>query len=461
MVEETNLVFLFESDILCSHSREIATSPRGGGAPRNDDLIDMQNVYVVHYHEIALKGRNRPMFLRQLQENICRTAGLKRSEVRIVSGRLIVIPDRDPRFHGDVSRQSLDSRVRGNDSIIEGALSRTFGISSFSPAVLTRAEYGEIERAVLNIAPSPDLASARSPSPLGRGEDEGKSWQTFAIAATRGDKKFSLTSKEIEIKLGDFVRKEFGKKVDLEAPDVIFYTEVFPSGAVVYTEKIPGPGGLPVGTQPKVAVLLSGGIDSPVAAYRIMKRGTPLIAIHFHSYPFTSRASIDKVKELIPILEQYHGGRPIPLYIVPLADAQKQVVQKCNERYRVLLYRRLMWRIAEAIARRERAQALVSGESLGQVASQTIENMTAVENPLSMPIFRPLIGYDKQEIIEEAKQIGTYDISIQPHDDCCSLFMPKRIATKARIEDLDREESKIDAQELIDLCLHSTSLQHQ
>ena len=270
--------------------------------------------------------------------------------------------------------------------------------------------------------------------------------------------------------------KKFNKKVDLKNPEMTFYVEIFSAqgqslprqglslgGALVYTKKIPGPGGLPVGTQPKVAVLLSGGIDSPVAAYRIMKRGASIMAIHFHSYPFTSRASIDKVKELTKILAPYHGGKLIPLYVVPLADAQKQVVQKCQERYRVLLYRRLMLRIAKQIAQREGAQALVTGESLGQVASQTIENIVAVESSLRdgvpslrdgyLPIFRPLIGFDKQEIIEEAKRIGTYNISIQPHDDCCSLFMPKRVATRARAEDLDREEQKFDVKLLAENTL--------
>lgn len=402
----------------------------------------MQLVYVVHYHEIALKGRNRPDFLRALQENICATTGLGKGEVRIVSGRLIVKPP-------------LNLPLGKGEKIGE-ALSRVFGISSFSPAVLVSAEYGEIEEAVRGIV----IYGGRTSDST---EVRPRRFDTFAIAATRGDKQFPMTSKEIEIRIGDFVRKEFGKKVDLENPDVTFYVEVFSAskgqsfvdeglsfggGALVYIQKIPGPGGLPVGIAAKAAVLLSGGIDSPVAAYRIMKRGAPIIAVHFHSYPFASRASIDKVKEVVKILEQYHGGRSIALYSVPLAEAQKVIVKECNERYRVLLYRRMMWRIAAEIAARAKAQALVTGESLGQVASQTIENMAAVEHPLRMPIFRPLIGYDKEEIIAEAKRIGTYDTSIQPHDDCCTLFMPKRVATKARIDDLDIEEAKLAVEDL-------------
>ncbi|MBI2552578.1 tRNA 4-thiouridine(8) synthase ThiI [Candidatus Uhrbacteria bacterium] len=398
----------------------------------------MQQVYVVHYHEIALKGRNRPDFLRQLQENICRATGLRKGSVKIVSGRLLVRPP-------------LNLPLEKGEKIVR-ALQRTFGISSFSPAALVKAEYGEIVQAVKSsIVPSMELFTK---------------WNTFAIRATRGDKEFSLTSKEIEVKLGDFVREKFKKKVDLESPDVTFYVEVFsakggsasggPGGAVVYTEKIPGPGGLPVGTQGKAAVMLSGGIDSPVAAYRILKRGAPIVGVHFHSYPFTSRASIDKVKELAGVLARYGG--PFKLFLVPLTDAQKAVIQNCEERYRVLLYRRLMVRIAQELARHEGAQALVTGEALGQVASQTIENIGVTDAAATLLILRPLIGYDKEEIIAEAKRIGTYEISILPHDDCCTIMMPKNPATRARLSDVEREEVKLEVSRLIDNALECAEL---
>ncbi len=380
----------------------------------------MSAVYVIHYNEIALKGQNRPVFLRQLQENICATVGLAKNNVTVVDGRILV--------HTRESHQDLSYK-----------LSWIFGISSHSLAEFVPAKYGLIEEAIYKLA-------------------EELKFSTFAIRATRGDKKFAYTSKELAIKLGDFMRTKFAKKVDLESPDVTFHVEVFDGGAVVYTEKIPGPGGLPVGTEAKVAVLISGGIDSPVAAYRIMKRGAPVVGVHFHSYPFASYASIDKVKEVVKVLGNYHGQKAISLYTVPLADAQKQVVQKCNERFRVLLYRRLMWRIGEAIAHKVGAQALATGESLGQVASQTIENMAAVESVINLPILRPLIGFDKQEIINEAKRIGTYDISIQPHEDCCTLFMPRRVETKARLVDLDNEEAKVDFQMLVAAALEKAEL---
>lgn len=377
----------------------------------------MSSVYVVHYHEIALKGRNRPIFLRQLQKNICRATGLPLKSVKIASGRLIV-----------------DEQVN-----IEDKVKCIFGISSFSAAVLVKAEYTEIEREVLSYALE-------------------QKFETFAISATRGDKRFKMTSKDLEIKLGDAVRTRLKRKVDLNNPDRTFYVEVFKEGAVVYIGKNSGAGGMPVGTQLPVAVLLSGGIDSPVAAHRIMKRGAPVVGIHFHSYPFTSHASIDKVKEIGSVLARYGGMRK--LYLVSLGEAQKEVVRVAQEKYRVLLYRRLMLRIAEVFAKQEGAQALVTGESLGQVASQTLENMRAVEAAATLPVFRPLIGYDKEEIIAEARRIGTFGISILPDADCCTLFMPKNPATRARIEDLDAEERKLPLKRLIDVCLHSTLSQH-
>ena len=406
----------------------------------------MQQVYVVHYHEIALKGKNRPMFLRALQENICRVTGLGKGSVKIVSGRLIVTPS--------------DSPLDKGEKIIE-ALGRVFGISSFSPAALVKAEYGEIEKAVGDIVRNP----LQLPLNL-RGREN---W-TFAIHASRGDKKFPMNSQELNIKLGAFVNEKFGKKVDLTNPDATFYVEVFPasqgqsffgkglslSRALVYTEKIPGPGGLPSGTQGKVAVMLSGGIDSPVAAYRIMKRGASIVGVHCHSYPFTSRASIDKVKELVGLLSRYGGGHPVKLYLVPLSDAQKAVVQNCEQKYRVLLYRRLMVRITEALARREGTRAIVTGEALGQVASQTVENMCVTDAAATMPILRPLIGYDKEEIIAEAKRIGTYEVSILPHDDCCTIMMPKNPATRARLQDVEREEGKIDVAGLVNNTIIQT-----
>lgn len=396
----------------------------------------MESVYVVHYHEIALKGRNRPMFLRALQENICRVTKLPKKNVRIEEGRLIVVLN-FASFHPNNISPWLDTSYFS--SAVEKQLSHVFGVSSFSRAILVKAEYGEIERA-LNTSILDSMLVFN--------------YKTFAIHATRGDKKFSMTSQELNVKLGAFVNGKFGKKVDLANPEITFYVEVFPGGALVYTQKIPGPGGLPVGTQPKVAVLLSGGIDSPVAAYRIMKRGAPIITIHFHSYPFTSRASIDKVKELAGVLARYGG--PTKLYLVPLSEAQKAVVQNCAEPYRVLLYRRLMVRIAQELAHREGAKALVTGESLGQVASQTVENIGVTDAVATIPIFRPLIGYDKEEIIAEARRIGTYEISILPHDDCCTLMMPKNPATRARLADVEREESKVDVEKLIQAAIKQT-----
>ena len=392
-------------------------------------VLIMEHVYVIHYHEIALKGRNRALFLRQLQKNICRATKVSIGQVKIASGRLIVEIAALPTKNRDVSNFAAQNLETSNFSSprndIKLALRRVFGISSFASAVLVKADYDEIQNAIKTfILPSLEVFS------------------TFAIAASRGDKQFAMTSHDLEVKLGDFIRTEFGKKVDLTHPEVTFYVEIFQGGALVYIDKIPGAGGLPVGTQPKVAVLLSGGIDSPVAAYRVMKRGAPVLGVHFHSHPFTSRASIDKVKELARILASYGGLNKS--YLIPFADAQKIIVQKTAPKYRVLLYRRLMLRIAEQIAARENALGLATGESIGQVASQTIENLRVINAAAQLPVFRPLIGYDKEEIIAEAKKIGTFEISILPHDDCCTVFMPKNPATRARLIDVEGEEANID-----------------
>ena len=361
----------------------------------------MKNIWVAHYHEIALKGRNRPQFLSKLAENIRQITSAK---AQIVPGRIIINTD-----------EEID-------------LSKVFGISSFSKAIMVKAEYEAIEKAIESVIP--------------------KDFNTFAIQTTRGDKRFPLTSQKVNEKLGEFVMEKFNKKVDLTNPEVTFYVEIFEKGAILYTQRIPGPGGLPVGIQGKVGVLLSGGIDSPVAAWRVMKRGASVIAMHFHSYPFTSKASIDKVKELVEILNAFNGIEES--YFIPIADIQKEIVKNCNERYRILLYRRFMVKIAQRIALEKRLLALVTGESLGQVASQTLENIFVVDEASLLPIFRPLIGYDKEEIIKEAKAIGTYSVSIRPHDDCCSLFMPKQVIIRANLNDVKREESKLNIDELIE-----------
>jgi len=224
----------------------------------------------------------------------------------------------------------------------------------------------------------------------------------------------------------------------------------------IYSEKIRGAGGLPVGVSNKAVVLLSGGIDSPVAARRIMKRGTKCIFVHFHSYPQTSKASEEKVEELSKILNEYQFKSK--LYLFPFLDIQKEIMVKTLASYRVIMYRRFMFRIAEAIAKKENALALVTGESVGQVASQTLENINVVNSVVDLPVFRPLIGYDKEEIIKEAQDMGTFELSIQPHDDCCTLFIPRNPMTRGKLKIAEAEEKNLDIDNLVKACLDKVKL---
>ena len=257
--------------------------------------------------------------------------------------------------------------------------------------------------------------------------------------------------------MGTHIVETMKKKVNLTQPGANCYIDMFENRAFVYPERIPGPGGLPVGVSGKVVAMLSGGIDSPVAAYLAMKRGATVVFVHFHSVPYTTPASIEKVREMITTLNRFQMRSK--LYLVELAPIQKQIMTETEARYRVLIYRRFMLRIAEQIAREVDAHALITGESLGQVASQTLVNMEAVGRVTNMSILRPLIGFDKQEIIDKPRDIGTYDISIQPDQDCCSLFVPDHPATKARPEQLERQEVLLDVDKLVETGLTSAEIE--
>lgn len=361
----------------------------------------MEKCTLVHYHELALKGKNRSLFERALVENIAVVTGIPRKRIRHAESRILI--------------------EDGGDAIER--LRYAFGVSSFAPALCVAPAVAEIKKAALALA--------------GEG-----GFKSFAVVTSRGDKSFKKTSMEVSREIGSAIQTKTGVKVDLTRPEKTFSIEIALEHAYVYTERTPGPGGLPVGTQGRVLALLSGGIDSPVAAARILKRGASVDFVHFHSYPFTSRASVDKVKILAGILQKF--AMRATLYLVPFGEVQKGILKKCAESYRVLLYRRMMMRIAETLAGKIHAQALVTGESLGQVASQTLENMAVTENAIELPLFRPLIGFDKEEIIAEARRIGTFETSIEPHDDCCTLFLPKNPVIRARLGDILREEAKLD-----------------
>lgn len=364
---------------------------------------------VCHYAEIGIKGKNRVIFERKLKENIERAVG-GYGRARVVSGRILV---------------ELQKDARKNTSAIAEQLCRVFGIAHFSFAVRGARDIDAIQKVCR------DTLSE-------------KMFETFRIECRRSDKKFAITSQKVNERVGEHIVTTLHKRVRLKEPDVTCFIEILEREAFIYTEKINGPGGLPVGVSGKVVVMLSGGIDSPVAAWYAMKRGARSVFVHFHSVPQTSRASLEKVEDIAKILSGFQGKSAI--YFVPILAIQKEAVLKVPASLRVIVYRRAMFRIAQEIARRERANAIVTGDALGQVASQTLENIAAIEDAVSIPVLRPLIGFDKQEIIEKAKEIGTYDISILPHDDCCSLFLPKHPETKARLEDVRMAEERIDVE---------------
>ncbi len=285
----------------------------------------------------------------------------------------------------------------------------------------------------------------------------GETFKSFRVDAKRSNKAYHLTSPEINSRVGAFLQNMFSAEVRLKDPDITVYVEIGDRESYVYTRKVPGPGGFPVGVSGKVVALLSAGFDSPVASYQMMKRGAEVVFVHFHSYPFISRDSIDQAAALAKVLTayQFHSR----LYLVPFADTQQIIVASTPAALRVILYRRMMVRIAEAIAKKEWAEGLVTGESLGQVASQTLRNIRVIDEAASLPILRPLVSFDKSEIIDIARKIGTFDLSSAPYDDCCSFLLPKRPNTWASPEEVTSAEKSLDIEQLTEQALSKTQVE--
>jgi thiamine biosynthesis protein ThiI len=280
---------------------------------------------------------------------------------------------------------------------------------------------------------------------------------SFRVSARRADKRYPLTSPQIEREVGGRIKAARGWRVDLENPELVVHLELLTEQAFYFFRKERGAGGLPTGTAGRVACLLSGGIDSPVAAHRMMKRGCAVTFIHFHSYPILSRASQEKARELVRLLTTWqHRSR---LYLVPFGEIQQQVVLSVPPPMRVVIYRRLMLRIAERIARSRHAQALVTGDAVGQVASQTLENLSVVGSVAGLPLFRPLIGMDKDEIMAEAMKLGTYPISIIPDQDCCTLFTPRNPLTRARLADIEAAEQALAIEAFVSQAVESAAVE--
>lgn len=372
---------------------------------------------IVHYHELALKGRNRDLFEDQLVHNIQRAlkgVGATRTEKLRSRIRVLLPPEIDA-------------------GLIRERLRRVCGIANFSlaqavPLDLATPRLDELSAAVLE-----DLRP--------------QSFTTFRVTAKRADKRFPLTSMDVERTIGATVCDTLRKTVSLKNPELTIYLELLTKEAYYATEKIQGPGGMPVGVSGTVACLISGGIDSPVAAYRMIKRGCRAFFIHFSGRPLVSRASEEKVRDLVQLLTAYQYDSR--LAVIPFGEIQREIVLNTPAPFRVVLYRRMMLRIAEQFARKESCWGLVTGDSLGQVASQTPENLSVVEEATELPLLRPLIGMDKLEIMDEARRLGTYDTSIEPDQDCCKLFTPPYPSTKTRLDVLQNIERSLDIPGLV------------
>lgn len=379
----------------------------------------MKNAILVRYGEIGLKGRNRPLFERRLARNIeSALEDLGSVRVQRIFGRLLV----------ELEEEALPEALR--------RIPRIFGIVGASPTRICPLTMEAVEEAALQEAAE---AMARAP-------------KTFRIQARRSNKGFPLTSAEINQQLGGAVLRRFPQlQVDLERPDLTLHVEIRDRAAYVYSDEVKGPGGLPVGVGNRGLLLLSGGIDSPVAGWMIASRGVAVEAIHFHSFPFTSEGAQQKAIDLSAVLSRWTGD--FTLHMIRFTDIQTAIQRNVPPSWGITIMRRFMMRIAERLARERGIPALITGESLGQVASQTIESIVAIEDVVTMPVLRPLIALDKEAIVERAEHIETYPISVRPYDDCCTIFVAKHPETRPSLEGARRMESALDVEPLVEEAL--------
>ncbi|MBE7012018.1 MAG: tRNA 4-thiouridine(8) synthase ThiI [Ruminococcaceae bacterium] len=363
------------------------------------------DLFLLKYGELALKGLNKPVFEKKLLDNIkARLKKIGSFNVFAAQSTIYVEPQ------GEVD---MEDTLK--------SLKKVFGIANICPAVRCAKTLDEIEKTAVECLSEEEL--------------EGK---TFKVEAKREDKSFPLNSPQLAAEMGGRILSHYPRlKVDVHNPDILVQVEIR-KDAYVYMKKIKGAGGMPIGTNGKATILLSGGIDSPVAGYMIAKRGVRLEAVHFHSHPYTSDRAKEKVIELAKIMTEYCGNMRV--HVIPFTDIQLEIIDKCPKILLTVIMRRMMMRIAEMIAEKTRGQALITGESIGQVASQTMESLNATNSVVSMPVFRPLIGMDKEEIVKISKEIGTYETSILPFEDCCTIFVPKHPKTKPTIEELIEAE---------------------
>lgn len=379
----------------------------------------MKQTILIKYGEIILKGLNRPLFEDVLIRNIKRALrGMAVQEIWKAQATIYVEP-------GDGA--DLDEMIQ--------RLQKVFGIVYIIRASLVEKDMAAICRGAAE-ALTEELTAAG----------------TFKVETKRADKRFPLKSPEVSRELGGYLLEQFPHlSVDVNHPDKLVMVEIRDRGAYVYCGRIPGAGGMPTSTNGRAALLLSGGIDSPVAGYMVAKRGVSLDAVHFFSHPYTSERAKEKVLELANILCTYIGGMRV--FIVPFTEIQLEIKKHCPEEYLTVIMRRFMMKIAELIAQKAGAQALVTGESIGQVASQTIEALAVTNAMVELPVFRPLIGMDKEDIVTIARKIGTFDTSILPYEDCCTVFTPRHPATKPKLEKIKEAERALDYGALLSRAL--------
>ncbi|MEK7704992.1 MAG: tRNA uracil 4-sulfurtransferase ThiI [Myxococcota bacterium] len=367
---------------------------------------------LVHYAEIATKGKNRPQFIAMLERNLRQALrGLPIGTIRRPSGRIWL-------------------SARPGEAFDDEALTRlgtVYGVSSYSPVVRTEMDLSAIKEVGLALVRDRQYAS-------------------FRVTSRRAFKELPYSSMEVNGEVGAHLLLHKPAAVKMKGAELELYIEMVPGAAYLYVDKYRGLGGLPMGMSGTVGALLSGGIDSPVAANRMQRRGLNVVLVHFHAHPLQSRASMEKALDLAALLARTQGR--IVLYLVPFGELQRQVMLTVKPDLRVILYRRFMLRIAGALTSRHGARALVTGESIGQVASQTLANMVAINAAAPLPVLRPLVAFDKQEIVDEAKRLGSYDISVLPDEDCCSLFIPRHPETHARLEAVEADEAKLDGDAL-------------
>ena len=393
---------------------ETGETPYAGSAPST------KNAVLCRYSEIFLKGGNRGFFEHKLAANIRRATSRLGGRVERLHGRILYWPP------------------PGGESRALAALQKVFGLVSLSAVRIVEKDIKLIGDAAVE--------------EVGIALEQQPGWRPrFKVDTRRSDKRFQPSSPLASAEVGGRIIDAHGLGVDLHTPELVVGVEIGFEHAFVYARVLPGPGGLPVGSSGEVDLLLSGGIDSPVAGWMAMKRGCHIAATYFHSFPYTGDKTKDKVARLASRIASWQGE--VELRVVPFTDAQKALRDAGDPRLAVVLYRRMMMRVAERIARSRGALALVTGEALAQVASQTLENMTVIEEACGLPILRPLIAHDKQETITVARRIDTFELSIEPYEDCCSLFAPDHPATKARLADVLEAESKVDIAALVEACI--------